>query len=339
MNNLKIIFIGTPDFAVPNLNKLIKSNYDIISVITQPDKKVGRKQEVVFSPVKKVALKHDIPLLQPKKIKEIYNKIKELKPDIIITVAYGQIISKNILDIPKFGCINIHGSLLPKYRGASPIQCAILKDNKKTGITIMEMNEKMDEGDIISQKEIEINNNDTASSLHDKLSTLGSALLLETLPKIFKKEIKYTPQDNNKATYAKILKKEDGKIDWNKNANEIDSMIRAFYPWPGTYSELRILNPCLIGRLLKRRHESMPHRQVTEEATRIKRLKIVNAGVYKISNDLKPGTIFKTKDGNLAIKCGKNSLILEKVQLEGKKETSGKEFLRGHENILTQIMK
>jgi methionyl-tRNA formyltransferase len=314
--NYKIIFIGTPDFAVPSLNKLIKSNYNIISAITQPDKKVGRKQEVVFSPVKKVAIKHNIPLLQPKKIKEIYNKIEELKPDIIITCAYGQIIPKNILDIPKFGCINVHGSISPKYRGASPIQYAILNGDQKTGITIMEMNEKMDEGDIISQKEIEIENSDTASSLHDKLSDLGSDLLLETLPKIFNEEAKYTPQDNSKATYTKILKKENGKIDWNKDATKIERMVRAFYPWPGTYTKLRIMNHKL----------------------RFKRLKIINIKVLNVENNLEAGSFFKTKDENLAIKCGKNGLILEKVQIEGKKAMSGKEFLRGYKNVLNNIL-
>lgn len=310
MNKYKTIFIGTPDFAVPSLNKLIESNYNIVTVITQPDKKVGRKQKVVFSPVKKVALKHNIPLLQPLKIKEIVEKIKELRPDIIITAAYGQIISKNILDIPKFGCINIHGSLLPKYRGASPIQCAILNGDKKTGITIMEMDERMDEGSIITQKEIEIDNNDTASSLHNKLSDLGVDLLLETLPKIFKKEIKYTPQDHSQATYTKILKKEDGKINWNKKVIEIERMIKAFYPWPGTYTELE-------G----------------------KRLKIIKVKIIDSKNDLELGTIFKTRDSDLAVRCSKNALVLEKIQPEGKKVMSGKEFLRGYKKILNKTLK
>jgi len=305
-----IVFIGTPDFAVSSLSKLIESNYNIITVITQPDKKVGRKQEITYSPVKKVALKYNIPLLQPQKIKNIYKEIKELNPDIIITAAYGQIIPKNILDIPKFGCINIHGSLLPKYRGASPIQYAILKGDKETGITVMEMDEKMDEGDIISQKSIEIENSDTASSLHDKLSILGANLLLETLPKILDQKAKYIPQDKNKATYTKILKKEDGKIDWNKSADEIEKMIRAFYPWPGSYTKL-------------------------DE----KRLKIISAKVFKPENNLESGTIFITEDGNLAVKCNKNSLVLGKVQLEGKKEISGKEFLNGNKNILNKILK
>lgn len=312
-----IIFIGTPDFAVPSLNKLIESNYNIITVITQPDKKVGRKQELIYSPIKKVALEHNIPLLQPQKVKEITKEIKKLQPDIIITAAYGQIIPKDILNIPKFGCINIHGSLLPKYRGASPIQYAILKGEKKTGITIMEMDEKMDEGDIITQKDIEIKNTDTSLSLHDKLSILGANLLLETLPKIFDNKVKCSPQNHSKATYTKILKKSDGKIDWNMSADEIDNMVRAFYPWPGTYAELRILN----------------------QESGIKRLKIIKAGVYKISNELKPGSVFKAQDENLAIKCNKNALILEKVQLEGKKEMLGKEFLRGYPNILNKVIK
>ena len=317
MNNHKIIFIGTPDFAVPSLNKLIESNYNIISIITQPDKKVGRKQEVVFSPVKKVALKHNIPLLQPQKIKEIYSEIKDLNPNIIITAAYGQIIPKDILNIPKFGCINIHSSLLPKYRGASPIQYAILEGNEKTGVTIIEMNEKLDEGDIISQKDIEIGNTDTASSLHNKLSDLGANLLLKTLPKIFENKIKCTPQNHNSATYSKILKKEDGKIDWNKNADEIERMVRALYPWPGV---------CAV---------------IKDQGSRInnKILKIIQVKILVTDKNLNPGTIFKTKDSNLAAKSKKNALILEKVQLEGKKVMTGQEFIRGYPNILNKTLK
>lgn len=310
MTTHKIIFIGTPDFAVPSLNKLIKAKYNIIAVITQPDKKVGRKQEIVHSPVKKFALKHNIPLLQPQKIKEIENEINELKPDIIITAAYGQIMPKIILNIPKFGCINIHGSLLPKYRGASPIQYAILKGEEKTGVTIIEMNERMDEGRIISQREIKIENTDTTASMHDKLSDSGANLLLETLPKIFNKKITYIPQDDSKASYTKILVKEDGKIDWNKSAQEIEMMIRAFYPWPNAHAKL----------------ES-------------KRLKIIKAKVYKIKNNLSPGSIFKANNENLAVKCGQDALILEKIQLEGKKGASGPEFLRGHQDIINKILK
>ncbi len=310
MNKYKIIFIGTPDFSISSLNKLIKENYNIIAIITQPDKKVGRKQEITHSPVKKVALKHNIPLLQPQKIKNIYKEIKDLKPDLIITAAYGQIIPKNILKIPKFGCINIHGSLLPKYRGASPIQYAILKGDKKTGITVMEMDEKMDEGDIISQKSIKIESNDTASSLHDKLSILGADLLIETLPKILNKKSKYTPQDHNKTTYTKILKREDGKINWNKEAIEIERKIRAFYPWPGTYTKFGT-----------------------------KKLKIIEVKFSEINKKLESGIPFETKSKNLAVKCGKNSLILEKVQLEGKNTVSGKEFLRGHKDIINKVLK
>lgn len=310
MNNYKIIFIGTPDFAVPSLNKLIEANYNIITIITQPDKKVGRKQEVVYSPVKKVALKHNISLLQPQNIKEIAEEIKNLNPDIIITAAYGQIIPKSILDIPVFGCINIHGSLLPKYRGASPIQYAILNGDEKTGVTIMKMNEKMDEGQIISKQELTIKDTDTASSLHDKLSIMGSKLLTETLPKIFRKEIEYAPQDHAKATYTKILKKENGQIDWNKSAQKINRMIRAFYPWPGTYTHLNN-----------------------------KRLRIIKADIIKNKDNKIPGTIFTDNDNNLLIKCQEDALIINRIQLEGKKVTAGREFLKGHANILNKVLK
>ena len=183
MKDIKVVFMGTPEFSVPVLEGLIE-NYQVIGVVSQPDRKVGRKQEVVFSPVKQVAISHDIPVFQPEKIRVDYEDILDLKPDIIITCAYGQIIPKAILDFPKYGCINVHASLLPKLRGGAPIQKAIIDGYSKTGITIMYMDEAMDSGDIISQREIPILDNDTMETLHDKLSILGKELLLDTLPSI-----------------------------------------------------------------------------------------------------------------------------------------------------------
>lgn len=310
----RIVFMGTPEFAAYFLKKIIENQFKPVAVITQPDKRVGRKQKIVFSSVKQVALKYDIPVLQPKSIKdsEIQQIIETLKPDIIIVVAYGQIIPKKILDIPKFGCINIHASLLPKYRGASPIQYAILNGDQTTGITLMQMNEKMDEGDIIVQREVEIAEDDTTLTLQKKLAELGVNLLIETLPYIFDGKIELIPQDHKKATYTKILRKEDGKIDWRKKAIEIERQIRAFYPWPGTYTEFRIKNL----------------------EFRIKRLKIIQASVSPSKSKSESGTVFLTPDRKLAVACGKDNLILEKVQVEGKKEISGNEFIRGYPKIL-----
>jgi methionyl-tRNA formyltransferase len=309
----RIIFIGTPEFAVPSLKKLIENKLSPIAIITQEDKKVGRKQKIVFSPIKQVALKYDIPVLQPKSIKniEVEKHIKNLRPDIIIVAAYGQIIPQKILDIPKFGCVNIHASLLPKYRGASPIQYAILNGDNETGVTLMQMNEKMDEGNIIAQKKIKIIESYTTLTLSDQLSKLGAELLIETLPRIFKKEIKLIPQDQKKATYTKILQKDDGKINWEKSATEIELQIRAFSPWPGTYTNFQF---------------SIFNFQ--------KRLKIIQAEAQASRPKSKPGTIFLTLDKKLAVACGKGSLILKKVQVEGKKEISGEEFIRGYFYIL-----
>ena len=216
---MKVIFMGTPDFAVPVLEGLIE-NYEVILVVSQPDKKVGRKQELKNTPIKEVALKHNIPVFQPIKIREDYDEIIKLNPDIIVTCAYGQIIPKVILDCPKLGCINVHASLLPKLRGGAPIHKAIIDGYKTTGITIMYMDVKMDDGDIISQKEIEILDSDNLESLHDKLSVLGKELLLETLPSIINGTNERIKQDEAEVTFAYNIKREEEHIDFNKSTRE-----------------------------------------------------------------------------------------------------------------------
>lgn len=312
----RLIFMGTPEFAAIILKKLIKNQFIPISIITQPDRKIGRRQKIVFSPVKTLALRYNLSFFQPENIKDhkIYKIIKALKPDIIIVAAYGQIIPKKILDIPKFGCVNVHASLLPKYRGASPIQYAILKGEKITGVTLMQMNEKMDEGDIIVQKKAKIDKNDTTLTLQKKLAELSADLLVKTLPKIFSRKIKPIPQDNKKATYTKILKKEDGKIDWKKKAEELERQIRAFYPWPGTYAKFQIQN--------------------SKSNIKTLRIKIIQARIFFDKSKFKPGTLFLTPDKKLAVSCGQDNLILDRVQVEGKKEISGDEFVRGYFKIL-----
>jgi len=234
----KIIFIGTSQFAVPALKTLIKEKYKIITVITSPDKPIGRKQEITSSPIKKTALEYNLKILQPEKISDIASKISDLKPDLIITAAYGQIIPKDILNTPKFNSLNLHPSLLPKYRGPSPIQTAILNNDKTTGLTIMLMDEKMDHGPIISQTEIKINDQFNYQTLEKKLSQEAATLLIKILPQYFQNEIKPKPQKEEKASYTKILTRQDGKINLQQTAKEIERKIRAFYPWPGTWTEL-----------------------------------------------------------------------------------------------------
>lgn len=239
---LQIVFMGTPEFAVPVLQGLI-DNYKVRAVVTQPDRK-GNHGQINISPIKKLANDKAILVLQPEKIREDYQEIINLKPDIIITCAYGQIIPRELLECPKLGCINVHASLLPKLRGGAPIHKAIIEGHSKTGITIMYMNTKMDEGDIITQEEIPILDTDTASSLHDKLSILGRDLLLKTLPSIINGTNSRTKQDSSQATYAFTLKKEDEKLNFNKTARQIHNQIRGLNSWPGAY--------CIFeGKILK----------------------------------------------------------------------------------------
>ena len=238
MKKQKIIFIGTSSFAITTLEELIENNYEILAVITAPDKPVGRKQEVIPSPVKEIALKYNLLILQPKKIAEIEKKIHELKPDLILVSSYGQMIPKSILDIPKKKSLNLHPSLLPKYRGASPIQTAILNGEKTTGITIMKIDEKMDHGPIIAQQETDIKPDDTYESLESRLSEEITKLLIEILPRYFKNKIKPKIQDEDNATYTKILTRDDGRIDLKENVQKIERKVRAFYPWPGTWTEI-----------------------------------------------------------------------------------------------------
>jgi len=237
MTNPKIIFIGTSEFAVPALEKLIKNNYTLLAVVTALDKPVGRKQETTPSPVKKAALKYKLPILQPEKISNLKSEISNLKPDLIIVAAYGQIIPKTILDTPRLGCLNLHPSLLPKYRGPSPIQTSILNNEQETGITIMKMDEKIDHGPIIAQKEITMSPNENYQTLEKKLSKLAADFLIEILPQYLQNKIKPQPQDEKQASYTKILTREDGQINWQQTAQAIARKIRAFYPWPGAWPD------------------------------------------------------------------------------------------------------
>lgn len=310
--NLKIVYMGTPDFSVKPLDELNKK-YDVIAVVTQPDKKIGRKQEVRYSKVKEYALENNIKVLQPKNIREEYKKIIDLNPDIIITCAYGQIIPKVLLDYPRYKCINIHASLLPKYRGGAPIHRCIINGEKYTGITIMYMSPKMDEGDILYQEKVDISLDDNVGSLHDKLSELGSKMIISFLPKLINNNFKRIKQDNNEATYAYNISREDEKIDFNKNTIDIYNQIRGLSPWPSAYAYLDD-----------------------------KIIKIFNSKIGKSNKEGKIGEIINIYDNGIGIKTIDGEIIFTEIQIEGKKRCTVKNFLNGiHDKneLLKKIVK
>jgi len=308
---IKLIFAGTPDFAVPGFRALLNDeNFKILAVITQPDKPVGRHQILTPPPIKTEAQKNNIPVWQPNKIAEIKEKIRQINPDLAVLIAYGQIIPQEILDIPRFGWVNVHGSLLPRWRGAACVQAPILVGDKKTGVTIMKIEKGLDTGPILKQTEMKIDPKETAETLHDKLSTLGSEILPDAIKDYIDGKIELKPQNNSEASYAPTLKKEDGEINWQKKAEEIERMARAFYPWPGTWANWQN-----------------------------KKIKIISVSPASLKiNSYKIGQIF-LHDNQLAVQCGQNALIIKKLQLEGKKETTAEEFLRGYKDIVGQILK
>ena len=295
----KIVFMGTPDFSVPVLQGLI-DNYDVIGVVTQPDKEVGRKQELVYSPIKKLALEHGIKVLQPAKIRVDYQDVIDLHPDIIITCAYGQIIPKEILDCPKYGCVNVHASLLPKYRGGAPIHRAIINGEKETGITIMYMDVGMDSGDIIKQRSIAIGENDSVGDLHDALSTMGRDLLLETLPSILDGTNERIKQDDSKVTLASIIKREDEVIDFNDTTVNVHNKIRGLSPFPCSYA-------VLDGKIVK----------------------VYKAEIGDSKTSGTPGEIIKTYKDGIGIKTGDGEIIIKELKVEGKKQMTTADFLNG----------
>ncbi|MGP4080285.1 methionyl-tRNA formyltransferase [Pseudalkalibacillus sp. R45] len=235
---MKIVFMGTPDFSVPVLQRLIRDGYEVVAVVTQPDKPVGRKKVITPPPVKQEALRHEIPVLQPKKVRTEYEEILKFEPDLIVTAAYGQILPGELLDYPELGCINVHASLLPEYRGGAPIHKAIIDGKKETGVTIMFMVEKLDAGDMLSQVSVEIEEDDNVGSLHDKLSGAGAELLGDTIPMLVNDELQRIPQDESRVTYAPNISREMEKIDWTANGEDIYNQIRGLNPWPVAYTSL-----------------------------------------------------------------------------------------------------
>ena len=296
---MRIVYMGTPEFAVGPLKKL-DEKYDVIMVVTQPDKEVGRKKEIRFSDVKKYAIEHDIEVFQPEKIRLDYQRIVDLNPDVIVTCAYGQIIPKELLECPKYKCINIHASLLPKLRGGAPIHWTIINGDKKTGITIMYMNEKMDEGDILYQKEIDILDTDNVETLHNKLSELGSNMIVEFLPKLENGEITPIKQNNDEATYGYNVTREDEHIDFNKTSREIFNQIRGLNPWPVAYASLD-------GKIFK----------------------IYSSRISNANPSGNNGEITNIYPDGLGIKTSDGEIIITEIKEEGKNRILVKDYLNG----------
>lgn len=311
MKNLKVVFMGTPSFAVPILNSLIES-CNVIMLVCQPDRKKNRKGKIEYPETKKVALDHNIEVFQPQNLNEDYQKILSLKPDIIITCAYGQLVPKEILNFPKYGCINVHGSLLPELRGGAPIHWAIIRGYTETGITIMNMAPKMDAGDILAQAKIPISDNMTLGELYQKMSNLGSELLIKTLPQIINNEITPIPQDESKVTYAYNVSKQDEKIDFSKKAQDIKNLVRGLNPIPAAY--------CYLDD---------------------KRVKIYEVEILENYNTTKYGEIIKIeKDGIICTTKDKLIKILS-LALEGKKRVSAKDYINGikKEQLIGKVLK
>ncbi|MGN7386865.1 methionyl-tRNA formyltransferase [Sporosarcina sp. SAFN-015] len=299
----KIVFMGTPDFSVPVLRMLHEEGYDIIAVVTQPDRPVGRKRVLTHPPVKEEALRLGLSVLQPERLRssEELASLIEMKPDLIVTAAYGQILPKDLLEVPHLGCINVHASLLPKYRGGAPIHQAVIDGEAETGVTIMYMVEKLDAGDIISQIKIPILEEDNTGILFEKLSVAGTELLKETLPSIIEGTNERIPQDEKYVSFAGNITREQEKIDWSKGGNDIFNQIRGLFPWPGAYSVFQGEN-----------------------------VKIWKAEKTDVTSTASPGTIVKLLKDKLIIKTGDDtSVAITELQPAGKKRLSAEEFLNG----------
>ena len=306
---MRIVFIGTGEIGVPTLRALLNSEHEVVAVVTQPDKPVGREQRIEPPPIKKALIGRARPLesrrsLQPARIKDpqTIEEIRRLTPDVIVVVAYGQILPRDVLEIPRLACLNLHASLLPRWRGAAPVQAAIAAGDCETGITVMYMDEGLDTGDILLQRSVEILPNDTGGSLHDRLAQIAPEALLESLRLLAAGNAPRIPQDNARASYAPKLKREHGQIDWSESAEAIERKIRACNPWPGAFMKVDGQN-----------------------------LKVFSALVVDLNGQ--PGEILRS-DKDLIVAAGKGALSLAEVQLEGKRRMSAAEFLRGHGALL-----
>ena len=311
MKNIKIIFMGTPEFATPSLESLIEAGFDIVQVITQEDRKRGRGKKMQFTPVKEVALQHGLDVYQPKNINstESIDKIRSLEADYIVVAAYGQILKKEIIEMPRKNILNVHSSLLPKYRGAAPINWAIKNGEKKTGVTIMEIDEGLDTGDMVIWEEIEIGPEDNATIVHDQLSELGARLIVEAIVGLEEGRLEKTPQDDKESSYAPTLSREDGKIDWEETGQEIDNHIRGMTPWPSAYTNY-------MGESIK--------------------IHKISLGDFKKIGE--PGEIVNVDDKYIYVQTGDGLIKIEQIQFPNKRKMITEDYLRGHEIIIGEIL-
>ncbi|MBO5292002.1 MAG: methionyl-tRNA formyltransferase [Lachnospiraceae bacterium] len=303
---MKIVFMGTPDFAVGALEAIVQAGHEVTCVVTQPDKPKGRGKEMQYTPVKECARKYQIPVFQPMKIKqpEEIAVLRSYEADIYVVAAFGQILSQEILDIPRFGCVNIHASLLPKYRGAAPIQRALIDGEKETGVTIMQMNAGLDTGDMLTKTVVPILDTDTGESLHDKLSAAGAELIVKTLPMIEAGEVIPEKQDDTQSTYAKMLNKSMGRIDWSRPAVEIERLVRGLNSWPSAYTSFH-------GKNLK-----IWESRIAREAEN--------------GTNAEPGCVVWVDKESFTVQTGEGALCITNVQIEGKKRMPVKDFLLGY---------
>lgn len=301
MAGMRIIFMGTPEFACPTLQKLLDRGEDVIAVVTQPDRPKGRGQQTLPPPVKVLAERHGIPVMQPLKVRvpEVVESIRSLAPDLIVVVAFGQILPKSLLDIPKYGCINVHASLLPRWRGAAPLNWCIINGDTETGVTTMMMDVGLDTGDMLVKKSTPIDPDENTQSLHDRLSVVGAEALAETLDLLAAGKLVREKQDDALTCYAPMLKKEDGLIDWSKEPQAIKNLVRGMTPWPGAFS-------FLDGKMLK---------------------------IYRVGTaggEGTPGSVIRAGREGLEVACSGGSIVIEELQLEGKKRLNAGDFLAGY---------
>ncbi|ABN51804.1 methionyl-tRNA formyltransferase [Acetivibrio thermocellus ATCC 27405] len=301
---MRIVFMGTPEFAIPSLEMLVRERYEVAAVVTQPDKPKGRGKKTAMPPVKEFAIKNNIEVLQPSKVKtpEFVSTIRELRPDLLVTAAYGKILPQEVLDIPPYGCVNVHGSLLPKYRGAAPINWAIINGEKVTGITTMYTDAGMDTGDMLLKAEIEISDDMTAGELHDKLACLGAEVLRETLKKIEDSTLQRIPQPHEQATYAPMLDKTVGCINWSKSARDVHNLVRGTNPWPVAFTYYK-------GQKMK---------------------VWVTSVLDEENHNFTPGTILKVGKDGLVVACGVGKVVIKEVQFDSSRRMTVEEYICGH---------
>lgn len=311
VSTLRIVFMGTPDFAVPSLKALLDANFDVVGVFTQPDRARGRGHKVTYSPVKRAALDAELPIFQPRRLREdeAMEALRGLKPDAIVVVAFGQLLPKAVLDLPPLGCINVHASLLPKYRGAAPIQAAIAAGETVTGVTTMYMDEGLDTGDMILRREVPIEPADDVGTLHDKLAVVGAELLVETMRLIAAGEAPRTKQDDSQATYAPKIEREHGAIDWRQSARALFNHVRAFRPWPGAYTGHR-------GRILKVL-DLLPFEQDVPDGSRL-------------DGEVQPGLVVGVSGEGFIVQTGDGLVVVRRVQPPNAAPMGGRDYVNGY---------